>query len=75
MHRLGKSERTIVKFLSRKDAQNVLVKKKKFRDIAISKIVTDDTEVASNQFTEIQNGRRKVISESLPILQVPLWSS
>ena len=75
MHRLGKSEKTIVKFLSGKDAQNLLVKKKKFRYSAISKIFTDDTEVRSNQFTEIQNGRRKVISESLPILQVPLWSS
>ena len=28
-HRLGKSERTIVKFLKRKDAENILANKKK----------------------------------------------
>ena len=38
MHKLGKSEKTIIKFFNRKDAENVLVKKKKFRDIAISNL-------------------------------------
>ena len=38
MHKLGKSEKTIIKFFNRKDAENVLIKKKKFRDIAISNL-------------------------------------
>ena len=61
-HRLGKSERTIVKFLNRKDAENVLANKKKFRDIDISKIVTHDTEVSSDHFPEVQNGCMNIFS-------------
>ena len=48
-HRLGKSGRTTVKFLNRKDAENILTNKKKIRDIDMSVIVTDDTEVKSDQ--------------------------
>lgn len=40
-HKLGKSERTIIKFLNGKGAENILPDKKKFRNIYISEIVTD----------------------------------
>ena len=47
-NRLGTSERTTVKFLNRKDTENILTNKKKFRDIDISEIVTDGTEARSD---------------------------
>ena len=52
-HRLGKSEKTTVKVLNRKDAKNILLNKKKFKGIDISKIVTDDIEVRSDQSPEV----------------------
>ena len=52
-HRLGKSERTIAKFLNKTNTENILVNKKKFRDTDIWKIVTDDTEVRSDQSPEV----------------------
>lgn len=50
-HKLGKSERTIIKFLNRKSAENILPDKKKFRDIYVSEIVIDalKSEVISPQ--------------------------
>ena len=50
-HRLGKSERTIAKFLNKTNTENILVNKEKFTDIW--KIVTDDTEVRSDQSPEV----------------------
>ena len=47
-NRLGTSERAIVKFLNRKDTENILTIMKKFRDIDISEIVTDGTEARSD---------------------------
>ena len=35
-HRLGKTDRTIVKFLNRKDAENMYSKKRKLKDVDIS---------------------------------------
>ena len=59
---------------------------KKIRDIDISKIVTNDTEIRSNQSQKEQNEWRNVVSnqskreknhipEPLSLLQVPLWIS
>lgn len=39
-----------------------MANKSKFRDIDISKLVTDDTEVRSDQSPEIQNEWRNVVS-------------
>ena len=52
-HRLGKSERTIAKFLNKTNTENILVDKEKFRDTDIWEIVTDDTEVRSDQSPEV----------------------
>ena len=39
-HRLGKTDRTIVKFLNRKDAENVYSQKRKLKDVDISYLLT-----------------------------------
>lgn len=44
----------MVKFLNRKDAENILANKKKFRDVDISKILTDTTEVMSEQSAGVE---------------------
>ena len=49
------TERTVVKFLNRKVVGKILTNKKTFRDIDISKIVTNGTEVRSDQFPKVQN--------------------
>ena len=41
-HRLGKTDRTIVKFLNRKDAENVYPNKKKLKDVEISCLLPSD---------------------------------
>ena len=41
-HRLGNTDRTIVKFLNRKDAENVYSNKKKLKDVDISCLFSDD---------------------------------
>ena len=51
-----------MKFSNRKDAENILTNKKKFRDIDFSKIVTDDTEIRSDQSLEVQNEWKNVVS-------------
>ena len=40
-HRLGKTDRRIVKFLNRKDAENVYLNKKKLKDVDISCLLFD----------------------------------
>lgn len=54
----------MVKFLNRKDAENVLANKKKFRDVDISKILTDTTEVMSEQSAGVENEWRNVVNNS-----------
>ena len=41
-HRLGKTDRTIVNFLNREDAENVYSKKRKLKDVDISCLLSDD---------------------------------
>ena len=41
-HRLGKTDRMIVKFLNRKDAENVYSNKKKLKYVDISCLFSDD---------------------------------
>ena len=41
-HRLGKTDRTNVKFLNKKDAKNVYSNKKKLKDVDISCLFSDD---------------------------------
>ena len=40
-HRLGKTDRTIVKFLNRKDAENVFSNKRKLKEVDISCLLSD----------------------------------
>lgn len=46
---------------NRKVAKNILTNKKKFRDIDISNVVTNNTKVRSNQSPEVQNEQRNVV--------------
>ena len=41
-HRLGKTDRTIVNFLNREDAENVYSKKRKLKDVDISCLLSHD---------------------------------
>ena len=41
-HRLGKTDRTFVKFLNRKDTENVYSNKKKLKDVDISCLLSDN---------------------------------
>ena len=50
-HRLGKTNRTIVKFLNRKDAENVYSNKKKLKDVDISCLFSDDDMQGRNDMT------------------------
>ena len=50
-HRLGKSDRTIVKFLNRKDAENVYLNKKKVKDVDISYLLSNDHIQGRNDMT------------------------
>ena len=50
-HRLGKTNRTIVKFLNRKDAENVYSNKKKLKDVDISCLLSDDDMQGRNDMT------------------------
>ena len=50
-HRLGKTDRTIVKFLNRKDAENVYSNKKKLKDVDISCLFSDDDMQSRNDMT------------------------
>ena len=50
-HRLGKTDRTTVKFLNRKDAENVYSNKKKLKDVDISCLLSDDDMQGRNDMT------------------------
>ena len=59
-HRLGKTDRTIVKFLSWKDAENVYSNKKKLKDVDISCLFSDDDTQGRKDITAgSQNDWRK----------------
>ena len=59
-HRLGKSDRTIVKFLNRKDAENVYLNKKKVKDVDISYLLSNDhTQGRNGMTTGSQNDWRE----------------
>ena len=59
-HRLGKADRTIVKFLNRKDAENVYSNKKKLKGVDISYLLfDDDIQVRNNITTGSQNSSRE----------------
>ena len=63
-HRLGKTDITIVKFLKRKDAENVFSNKKKLKDVDISYLLSDDDMQGRNNIaTGSQNNWRKVCPE------------
>ena len=85
-HRLRKTNRTIVKFLNRKDAENVYSNKKKLKDVDISCLLSDDDMQGRNDMTtgrqndwrvEGLSRKRKgfFITESLPVLQISIWFS
>ena len=50
-HRLGTTDRTIVKLLNRKNAENVYSNKKKFKDLDISCLLSDDDMQGRNDIT------------------------
>ena len=50
-HRLGKTDRTVVKFLNRKDAKYVCSNKKKLKDVDISFLLSDDDIQDRNDMT------------------------
>ena len=59
-HRLGKTDRTIVKFLNRKDAENVYSNKKKLKDVDISCLLSnDDMQGKNDMITGSQNDWRE----------------
>ena len=50
-HRLEKTDRTIVKFLNQKDAENVYLNKKKLKDVDISYLFSDNDMQGRNDMT------------------------
>ena len=59
-HRLGKTDRMIVKFLNRKDAENVYSNKKKLKGVDISCLLSDDDiQGRNNMTTGSQNNSRE----------------
>ena len=50
-HRLGKTDRTFVKFLNRKDAENVYSNKKKLKDVDVSCFLSEDDMQGRNDMT------------------------
>ena len=50
-HRLGKTDRTFVKFLNQKDAENVYSNKKKLKDVHISCLLSDNEMQGRNDMT------------------------
>ena len=59
-HRQGKTDRTIFKFLNRKDAENVYSNKKKLKDVDISCLLSDDDMQGRNDMaTGSQNDWRE----------------
>ena len=84
-HRLGKTDRTIVNFLNREDAENVYSKKRKLKDVDISCLLSHDIQNRNDINRGSQNDwrdeglsrKRKIfiIKESLPVLQIFVWFS
>ena len=61
---LGKTDTTIAKFLSRKDAENMYSNKKKLKDVDISCLLSDDDiQDRNNMTTGGQNIWREVCPE------------
>ena len=58
-HRLGKTDRTIVKFLNKKDAENVYSNQKKLKDVDISCLLSDDIQDRNDITTGCQNDWRE----------------
>ena len=59
-HRLGKTDRTIAKFLNRKDAENLYSNKKKLKDADISCLLSyDDIQDRNDMTKESQNDWRE----------------
>ena len=58
-HRLGKTDRTIVKFLNRKDAENVYLNKRTLKDIDISCFLSDGIQDKNNITTGSQSDWRE----------------
>ena len=50
-HRLGKTDKTVVKLLNRKDAKKVYWNKKKLKDVDISCLLSDDNMQGRNDMT------------------------
>ena len=57
-HRLAKMDRTIIKFLNRKDAENVFLSIMKLKDVDISCLLSDSIQDRNNITTEGQHDRR-----------------
>ena len=84
-HKLGKTDRTTVKFLNRKDAENLHSNKKKLEDVDVSYLLSNnDMQGRNDMTTGSQNDRREgglsrkgkcCITESLPVLQIFVWFS
>ena len=58
-HRLGKTDRTIVKFLNRKDAENVYLNKRTLKDIDISCCLSDGIQDKNDITTGSQSDWRE----------------
>ena len=58
-HRMGKTDRTIVKFLNRKDAENVYSKKSKLKDVDIFCLLSDGIQDRNDITTGSQNDWRE----------------
>ena len=59
-HRLGKTDRTTVKFLNRKDAENLHSNKKKLEDVDVSYLLSNnDMQGRNDMTTGSQNDRRE----------------
>ena len=58
-HRLGKTDRTIVKFLNRKDAENVYSNNRKLKDVDISCLLSDGIQDRNDISAGSQNDWRE----------------
>ena len=82
-HRLGKTDRTIVKLLNRKDAENVYSNKKKLKDVDTSCLLFDNIQDRNDMNTGSQNDwmegglprkRKMFISQNLCLYYRYLYS-
>ena len=60
-HRLGKMDRTIVKFLNRKDAENVFLNEKKLKDVDIFCLLSDGIQDRNYMTTGGRNRKIKIL--------------